>query len=80
MFLYDEIGGDGEKRFPAGRIPRKESDFEKIKEHLSKINPDIIALQEVENEKAILKILPEIYACFVSKEFAYGYRQEVGIC
>ncbi|WP_232380642.1 endonuclease/exonuclease/phosphatase family protein [Leptospira ainlahdjerensis] len=76
MFLYDEI--EDRKKFPKGRIPRKESDFEKIKTHLSKIDPDILALQEVENEAAVLKILPNSYLCSVTK--TPGYQQEVGIC
>ncbi|WP_232371582.1 endonuclease/exonuclease/phosphatase family protein [Leptospira ainazelensis] len=76
MFLYDEVGD--EKKFPKGRIPRKESDFEKIKTHLSKIDPDILALQEVENETAVRKILPDSYSCAVTK--TPGYQQEVGIC
>ncbi|WP_069606552.1 endonuclease/exonuclease/phosphatase family protein [Leptospira tipperaryensis] len=76
MFLYDEVGD--EKKFPKGRIPRKESDFEKIKKHLSKIDPDILALQEVENESAVFKILPDSYSCAVTK--TPGYQQEVGIC
>ncbi|PJZ57790.1 endonuclease/exonuclease/phosphatase family protein [Leptospira barantonii] len=77
MFLYDEIGD--EKKSPKGRIPRKESDFEKIKTHLSKIDPDIIALQEVENEEAIWKILPTSFSCSLTKQVA-GYDQRVGIC
>ncbi|RHX87204.1 endonuclease/exonuclease/phosphatase family protein [Leptospira stimsonii] len=76
MFLYDEVGD--ENKFPKGRIPRKESDFEKIKAHLSKIDPDILAVQEVENETAVLKILPNSYLCSVTK--TPGYQQEVGIC
>lgn len=77
MFLYDEVG-DG-KKFPKGRIPRKDSDFEKIRTHLSKIDPDIIALQEVENEEAIWKILPTSFACSLTKTIA-GYDQRVAIC
>ncbi|WP_147456737.1 endonuclease/exonuclease/phosphatase family protein [Leptospira yasudae] len=77
MFLYDEIGD--EKKSPKGRIPRKESDFEKIKTHLSKIDPDVIALQEVENEEAIRKILPASFSCSLSKKIS-GYDQRVGVC
>lgn len=77
MFLYDEIA-DG-KKFPKGRIPRNDSDFEKIRTHISKIDPDIISLQEVENEKAIWKILPTSFACSLTKAVA-GYDQRVAIC
>ncbi|PJZ43474.1 hypothetical protein CH370_03370 [Leptospira kmetyi] len=77
MFLYDEIGD--EKKSPQGRIPRKKSDFEKIRTHLSKIDPDIIALQEVENEEAIWKILPKSFSCSLTKKVV-GYDQRVGIC
>ncbi|MCG6192650.1 endonuclease/exonuclease/phosphatase family protein [Leptospira sp. FAT2] len=77
MFLYDEVGD--EKKSPQGRIPRKESDFEKIKSHLLKIDPDVIALQEVENEEAIRKILPASFSCSLTKKIS-GYDQRVGIC
>ncbi|MDV6234503.1 endonuclease/exonuclease/phosphatase family protein [Leptospira ellisii] len=76
MFLYDEIGDD--KAFPRGRIPRKEIDFQKIRTHLQTIDPDWIALQEVENETAVQKILPNSYDCKVTR--TSGYDQEIGIC
>lgn len=77
MFLYDEV--EDAKKFPKGRTPRKEFDFQRIKEHLSKIDPDIIALQEVENEEAIWKIISSSYACSLTKKQA-GYDQRIAIC
>ncbi|TGK31795.1 endonuclease [Leptospira gomenensis] len=76
MFLYDEIGD--ETAFPRGRIPRKEIDFERIRTHLQRIDPDWIALQEVENENAVRKILPNSYDCAVTR--TRGYDQEIGVC
>ncbi|XDD49383.1 endonuclease/exonuclease/phosphatase family protein [Leptospira sp. WS92.C1] len=76
MFLYDEV--QDENGFPKNRIPRTASDFERIQTHLRKIDPDILAVQEVENETAALKILTDSYSCFVTK--TQLYKQEVGIC
>lgn len=39
-----------------GCVPREDSDYETITEHLNRINPDVVAFQEVESEVAASRI------------------------
>lgn len=50
-------------------IPRNESDYKRIANIISQINPDILALQEIENAKAIERILNYLpsYNYFISE-------------
>lgn len=48
---------------------RTEADYERLRHHAARLNADIVALQEVENEAAIARVFdPTVYAIEISRQ------------
>lgn len=74
--------GDGEN----DREKRSETDYERIAEIIKDMNADVIGLQEIENEKALRKVMKylESYQCFVGntargQNVALLYKNDIEI-
>ena len=65
-----EDGGDGCR-------PRSDADYARLRKHAARLNADLIALQEVENEAAVARLFdPDSYAI----EVARGPDRDLGVC
>jgi endonuclease/exonuclease/phosphatase family metal-dependent hydrolase len=59
----EHLAASGER----GCRPRTEADYERLRHHASRLNADVIALQEVENSAAVAQVFdPAVYAIEIS--------------
>ena len=60
-----------------GCRPRSDADYARLREHVARLNADLIALQEVENEAAVGRLFDRrTYAI----EVAHGPNRDLGTC
>jgi endonuclease/exonuclease/phosphatase family metal-dependent hydrolase len=69
-----------------GEIPRRAGDYARLRDYAARLDADIVAVQEVENEAAVLRVFdPAVYRCHLTGDLdnpqrtGFVYRRDLDV-